>query len=217
MRRYIIIFLIFSAVALVATGCAVENSKNQNGNFPPRQNNGDRSSSSTGRVNFGTPTSIEYLAVGKKITIMGTTNADGTVSALNIMLGEMPIFGQEFRSSSGRFASSTMPNAQEAPQNFQPTSGDTGQWQRRDGGDRLDGRAGPPSDGQRINRSAGQTRISGEILEIDKFGLVLKLADGGSKIVFYSDKTGVFNMPTSTPQFARPDASSTTPSDVPPR
>jgi hypothetical protein len=52
---------------------------------------------------------------------------------------------------------------------------------------------------QRMRRQSGESSISGEIMEINDVNIVLTIKDNGSKIIFYSDKTQVFFMPTSTP------------------
>ncbi|MCX6782011.1 MAG: hypothetical protein NTW66_02765 [Candidatus Magasanikbacteria bacterium] len=210
MRKYIIIFIIFSAMALIATGCAVKNSANQkNGNAEPNASQGEMNASGTERMNFGTPASIQDLAIGKKITVMGTTNSDGTISATRIMIGEMPGFGQGMRSSTDHFATGTMPGQNnDGQQDLQPPQGEgqmpSGgdapqgeQFQRRSAGGQWGGQNG--TGGQRMGRTPGQSRLSGEIMKLDETSIVLQITDNGSKIVFYSQKTEIFNVPTSTP------------------
>ncbi len=197
MRKTIIIIAIFSAVALIATGCAVKNAPDRKNSNALGQNN--EGVSTTMKINFGTPASIQDLKIGKKITVMGTSNADGTVSATNIIIGEMPGFGLGMRSSTQYFATGTMPKQEDDnQQNFQqPPQGE--QFQRRS----TDGQwNGPNGSGQqRTARMSGQARITGEIMKMDETSLVLQIADNGSKIVFYSEKTEIFNAPTSTPPF----------------
>lgn len=122
------------------------------------------------------------LVIGEKIMATGKINTDGTISASRIMLGEMPNFG------AGR-SSSTPPS-------------DSGQYQRRaqaggEGGDnprgeRPDGNAGATERQMRPASAVSSiSAVSGEILKKDDTSLVLKLGDGGSKIVFYSDTTEI--------------------------
>lgn len=209
-RKYIIFVFIFAAV-LVMTGCASKNSTAQNGNQPDGFGRGEQNASGTPKMNFGTPASVGDLTIGKKITVIGATNADGTINATSIIIGEMP----RFSSGTERFVSGTMSGIPTgAAQNFQPPSGGSAQFQRRSAGGQWSGQTQNGTARQRANRPSGQSRVSGEILKIDESSLVLKSIDGGSKIIFYSDKTDIFNAPTSTP-FMRPGAPSSTPPDAP--
>ena len=51
-------------------------------------------------------------------------------------------------------------------------------------------------------RIRGIGRVAGEILKVDNSSLIVKAQAGGSRIVFYSDKTQIliFKAPTTTPQ-----------------
>jgi hypothetical protein len=52
----------------------------------------------------------------------------------------------------------------------------------------------------------GSGLVSGEIISKDEMSLVIKNQDGGSKIIFYSDKTElfIFQTPTSAPPSTPP-------------
>lgn len=121
--------------------------------------------------------SLTDLAVGKMVMVVGTTNTDGSVNAKQIMLGEMPNFG------TAHFASSTRPRDTSGNN---PSGEPPADWQKRQG------MTGETNGRQRPTGMRNQSGVSGEILSKDDSTIVIKLRDGGSKIVFYSDKTEVF-------------------------
>lgn len=121
--------------------------------------------------------SLADLVVGKQVMVIGTSNSDGSVNAKQIMLGEMSNFG------TARFTSSTRPRA---PQGEIPSDGQKADWQKKQGTEGVFGRQ-RPTGGMR-----NQSGVSGEILSKDDSTIVVKLRDGGSKIVFFSNKTEVF-------------------------
>jgi len=120
--------------------------------------------------------SLTDLLVGKQVMVVGTSNTDGSVNAKQIMLGEMPNFG------TARFSSSTHPR---------DTQGNGSQadkqanWQKGQG----TSRARIPT---KSGSEAGRQGVNGEILSKDDSIITIKLLDGGSKMVFFSDKTEVF-------------------------
>jgi hypothetical protein len=209
MKKYSLVFALLTAFILVVSGCAVKNANDTKAvNSADNNNRWGDTASGTMRMNFGTPATKADLAIGKKVSVFGTSNADGTVNATQIVIGEMPMFGRGFASGTPFNASGTPPmprDASQAPEgdNFQPPpSGDMPQGQ-------TGGQAGfqrpaqMDGSGQRRMRAAGgQSRISGEIMKLDDVSIVLKIVDNGSKIVFYSDATEIFLAPTSTPNFS---------------
>lgn len=52
---------------------------------------------------------------------------------------------------------------------------------------------GQLSDGARANRNVGGGMVAGEIIGVDEDSIILKSADGSSKIVFFSEKTSIGN------------------------
>lgn len=207
MKKYYLILILFTAFVLVESGCAIKKANDAKAvNSTDNNNRRGDMASGTMQMNFGTPATIADLAIGKKVTIFGASNTDGTVNATRIVVGEMPMFGRVFASGTPFSASGTPPvpgDASQTPEgeNFQPPSGgmSPSQTGERDGFQRpgqMDG------SGQRQMRgSNGQSRIFGEIMKLDDASIVLKIIDNGSKIVFYSAATEIFLAPTSTPNF----------------
>lgn len=199
MPKFLILSVAVLVLVIMGAGCNADKQTGENTNQNQNNFNSHRMSSGTPdnmRV-MGTSTD---LIVSKKVVVMGTTNSDGTITAQQIMIGDvsaMP-FGTSTRKQLN-FNSST--SGDDSGQITPPPSSDGQQWQ-------------PPADGQmpeqaqfrqrtgdgenmegnkiRPARVAGQTSTVGEILKKDDTSLVIKLNDGGSKIVFYSATTKIF-------------------------
>ncbi len=200
LKKFGIASLLVGGVIFIS-GCGQANTIPQNGganknNFP-RSN----SASSTEKFfNMGTKATLADLVVGKKITVMGTTNSDGTVSAKRIMIGEPGGFmmrGATSTTSTGEnFRPGNLPNDAVNNPGQQPVS-NGGQFNGQNRGQM--GAGGQRPNGGRM--MGGNGMVSGEIISKDDTSLVIKNQAGGSKIVFYSDKTEIFlfQPPTSTP------------------
>lgn len=133
------------------------------------------------------------LQIGEKVLVMGTDSSGGMLVADSIMIGidslemtmpeNMPQ-NDEFSVGEGQ----TMP---QAPQGF----GAEGQNQfsddemaqmraMRESGEKPTNMGGTGN----MRRQSGKP-VSGEILSIDENTFTLKLSDGGSKLIAFSDKT----------------------------
>ncbi|MCX6779291.1 MAG: hypothetical protein NTU97_03610 [Candidatus Magasanikbacteria bacterium] len=192
-KKYSLPLLLLVVFVLAGAGCATKQAlKNNNGDFVKGNQNregGNFASSSefmAGRVKG----SLDDLKEGTKVMVMGISNQDGTISASQILIGDFNNFASSTRPL---FASSTV-----GKQGGVPGQRQGGQMQGRQGdGANFGGQR--QGGGQGRARMAGQARVIGEILKKDTIGLVIKINDGGSKIVLYSDKTEVFSLSTSTP------------------
>lgn len=201
MRKYIFGGLLIGGLIFIA-GCGTAPASAP---VPPSGNsdqagqgggpgNGFGFASSTDRgFNRGVAVSSTELLVGKKVVVSGVTNSDGTVTARMIIIGDMPF---------GLFRTSTRPTS------TRPTSTN---WNGR-----AAGNGGPSAGGERMMGSGGQRngtgttrtggmrrrgamQAAGEIVKKDDTSLILKDANGGSRIVFYSASTQIFLAPTNTP------------------
>lgn len=222
MRKIFFLSACLLGAVLFTAGCAVkQNTENTNGEQALNQNNGFQNASGTPKMNFGTEINFSELAVGKMVTVFGTTNSDGTISATRIMLGEMPMMQMGSASNTPKkFTKTTVDDSSSgggsvqgsAGGGMQPPSG--GQFM---GGERPDTRNASGDEDetktQQRTRPSGESTIVGEIMSIDASSLTLKVKDGGSKIVYYTTNTKAYLAPTSTQMMA---PSSSTPDMAPP-
>lgn len=150
--------------------------------------------------------SKDDLVAGDKVTIMGTENSDGSVIATNVLVGDetqlaeimskmrnnMPqrnavdssdTNNRQFTAqmpSGGRtdFQNMTEEERTKMREKWGANGGNVG-GQQRAGGQVAGGKRG------------GQARISGEIFSKDDAGITLKLSNGGSKLIFFSNDTQI--------------------------
>lgn len=135
------------------------------------------------------------LVVGKKIMAMGNSSQDGVFTASRIIIGGPQGYGM----FGGPVSSTTRTDFTQYPANIQNGEKGNIQWQRKledQDGKNVQQRADNPN----RSRTGGNniSRAIGEIVKIDQNSIILKADDGGSQIIFFSDKTEIFFTPTST-------------------
>ena len=175
MKKILTLILLLGSTTLIV-GCGMPNNASQTSGrmAGDSQERGSTSTESNfmgrgfGGMNFTTGTAVN-LVVGEKVVVMGVTNSDSSVGATRIMLGEFPEVGMR---------TGTPPRAPEGGAASSSDAGGRG-YGRRVGG------AGQVGAGR---VASSQSRVSGEIIKKDDISLVVKLPDGGSKLIFYSDK-----------------------------
>ena len=199
---------------LTLAGCSTT-AQTGNTNQVEQQPRGDQATATSTWANDGgatTPASVADLAVGGQVMVMGTTNADGSISANQILLGEagtdFSVFGRNLPppgSSTNDSSTDTNNTDRNAEQMEQPMGEPPADFQGPAGGFQggpPNGFQGPSGErqAQTTNSSAtkrvrtgsqGMVRVTGEIIEKTDTNLTVKLADGGSKLVFFSDMTTV--------------------------
>jgi hypothetical protein len=192
-KNYFIVFILI--VILVAmTGCGNENKEtsNQNGDQQTETNRVFRTNE-----NFA-EASLDDLEIGQQVLAMAVENSDGSLTAENLIIGgesqdwQMAFGPMQPRSgmpgedgqTSPDFSAGERPNFEEL-QNMSEEERtqfmENMRAERQQAGANLSGRRG----GNMI------TRLAGEIIDMDDKSVTLKLEEGGSKLVFYSDKTVV--------------------------
>ena len=195
MLKKISFLVLILAVGVIVAGCSSNSAAPNDANGSITPNAGD-SPSGTARDGNRVSGSADDLAVGKTIMASGVANQDGSVTAAMIIIGDIGNF-QRNRSASttaSTIASTTASNGQGFRQ------GGSGGGQNFASGTP----SGTPNGTPRAPRNSNMARVSGEILTKDNASLAVKIADGTTKIVSYSDKTAIYiaSTPTSTPASA---------------
>ena len=174
--------LLFVGLLVVGAGCKQNKLPIGQDNNSRGQMNGRNVSSTFDNFLQNTTTgTLENLVLGEKILVFGITNSDGSISSNRLVLGELPNIS---RGLGDRQAS---------------VNGELEKSQRMiEGRPQFNGRNGQDNNGVKRTVSSVTT---GEIIKNEDSSLILKTVDGGSKIVFYSDKTQVliFQSPTTSP------------------
>jgi len=190
------------SLALLGAGCAKGKDKPEA--FGPGQKAGlgQMGQGMNNRFLGFVTSTIAEVKVGSQVMVMGAANADQSITATDIILGTFAMPSSTFKrpeTATGTVAANTANN--------QPQ----GQWQARDGQERGQARSGSNvGAGTKMPRKPGANNVRGEVLKIDTNSLIIKAADGGSRLVYFTDSTTVRLAPTSTPPVAGVPASPTT-------
>lgn len=207
MKKYYALIIMFVA-ALTLVGCSTAEpagNANQNTSLPDRNPAADAGAGGNWNGS-STPASVTDLAAGQSVMVIGTSNADGSLSANRILFGEagadlsalgrnLPPQGSptsDGSANTNRSAAQAEQSADGPPVDFQ---GSPDGFQNISPEQREQFRAARAADGgqTRSARAGGQgmARVIGEIIERTDTSLTVKLADGGSKLIFFSDATTV--------------------------
>lgn len=197
MSKFFSLLILFSLIILGGVGCSANNKKQNNLNIQIDNNQGNQIenfASSTAPNNNRTAASLNDLVVGKQIMVMGAVNGNGSLTATEIVIGDFK-----------NFASGTAPNMNKG--SLPQPVGQIGETSERPmDREKPDGNFTPPTSpdrgesvrpGSRTGSGLGvasQPRFVGEILKKDDTSLVVKIANGGSQIVYFTEKTIVFLM-----------------------
>lgn len=200
-KQFLIIFILLISMLTIA-GCTTKDDIQNEGQLQNKQKEDDVTQPA--RIQNFEEVNLKDLAIGQKISVTGTENSDGSVSADQIMIGNskadfkrmaglmQPINGDnEQVEDDGSQTGETTSNANEDRPNFEQMQNMSEEERvkfreemkaRREAG----GRNSP-----RANMAGGMTRLNGEIINIDDSTITLKIEEDGSKLVFYSDETKV--------------------------
>ena len=143
--------------------------------------------------------SLTDVHAGMEVVIMGTENTDGSILADQIMFGAEGVDFVGMRPG-GSFvgASSTeswMPPDETADRGFRPEQfQNMTEEERAQMFEHMRASGRSPGSGNRMRSGGGlqMVRLNGEVVQKDDSGLTLKLEEAGSKLVFFSGETKVF-------------------------
>ena len=138
--------------------------------------------------------SLGDLMVGETVTVMGTTNQDGSVIAEMIYIGELKERDSDtfdgtkpegFKRSKGF----------KLPEGFNPEEfQNLSREEMRERMQELQGNNNFSENGA-AREQTGSSLVRGEIIDKDEISIVVKLTDNGSKLVFYSESTQIMKTP----------------------
>lgn len=191
MNKKIIIVLVGVVVVLGIAGAVFFFTNTaSNGSARNQLSEIPRGGNQTGGRQFSastTPASIEDLRVGEEITVIGTSNADGSMAAETILIGTVVFEPGQF--GSGRETGGQGSSDRQPPEGFTPPEGFN-----PEGGSAGGGQGGMPGRGARTQGGqglGGGNMVRGEILAIDDITITIALPDGGSRLVLYSSQTTI--------------------------
>ena len=138
---------------------------------------------------------IDDLVIGEKVTVRGTLNQDGSITAETVYIGsieegfqQISNFSPDRKGDSAKLDRPTLPEGMD-PEELMNLSPE----ERRAHMEKFLEESDPPKNG--IVRGQGGTGFSrGEILDKDEVSITLKLIEGGSQLVFYSNITEIFKI-----------------------
>jgi len=197
-KKVFLFFCVFCVLVLI-TGCAKKVDTN---NTDQNQQQSQENQMPTWNENFD-EASLSDLEIGQQISVSGTENSDNSISANQIMIGNDETDFENMGDRTMRPPAGNNSDGQSNNNQLQPPAGfNNGQrpdFQNMSDEERAKmreqmGAGGGTAGGGRVrsgNLSNGATRLVGEILYKDDTTITLKLTDGGSKLIFYSDETKV--------------------------
>ncbi|PIR93474.1 hypothetical protein COT99_00625 [Candidatus Falkowbacteria bacterium CG10_big_fil_rev_8_21_14_0_10_43_10] len=205
-KKYFLAAFLLLLLFLVA-GCANNSqgvsSRQKDSGEDETQSQGDGDRQDRFNENF-IEASLADLAIGQRVMVMGTANSDNSISANRVIIGDSSIDWQNF-------SQPMAPPIQEddgsgRPATSQPTSNFSGQRpdmenfqnmseeERAKLREEMATRRGTAGAARPNRGGAGMARINGEIISRDEATITLKLAEGGSKLIFLSESTAVMKI-----------------------
>jgi hypothetical protein len=151
--------------------------------------------------------SLTDLSIGQKIMAMGQSNADGSITAEQIILGgaEAGWPGQNLNSRPPSNQNSQPGQGPNQPNNnFSTNRPNFQRWQNMTEEERQKLREEMPARRNNDNGQSGAaksriTRANGEIMKIEDQMITLKLDNGGSKLIFLSNQTKILKPKANQP------------------
>lgn len=130
---------------------------------------------------------LEDLVIGEKVVVRGTENQDGSITATMLFVGTLED-RPEFSSNTERDFSHRPASEGFDSEGFRNLS----QEERMERMREMRDSGGIPSMEGMAGRMGGAAAfVRGEIIDKDEMSITVKLVEGGSKLVFYSDSTQI--------------------------
>lgn len=190
------VFFVLCVVSVLLTGCGSQSDKEQENQQKVQQaNEQDR-----WNENFS-QASLSDLEIGQHVSIMGSQNSDGSILAERIMIGNNQIDFQDMGMPRPLPLDGDNNNSLPGPPaDFVGQRPDFEQMQnmsdeeREKMGQEMIARRGEFSGAMPSRTDGGMARLVGEIIDKDEQTLTLKLEEGGSKLIFFSDATQIMKI-----------------------
>ncbi len=206
-KNYLVLILL--AGGLMLAGCANSNQQgNQNANTSGQQERGEVRGVMFSGDNFS-EAAITDLIVGLRVMVFGTENSDKSVTADRIIIGDSKTdFDEMFRrptttlegesgAEAGTRVSVTPPAnmPEEMRQNMERFQ-NMPEEERAQFREQMAQQGGGAAMQRRAvgGLGGGAQRVAGEILSIEDGTIIIKLEDGGSRLIFVTEKTAVLKM-----------------------
>lgn len=188
MKKHNIILSIFLIALLLIIGCSKKNEQNSNEQRNQNQEQQiEENQLPRWNENFEEAGSDD-LIIDQQILVMGTENSDGSISANEIMIGNTEADFENmggFEGQRGNFEQMQNSSYSERFQNMSDEERAKFMVEMRVQREASGGSF------PRANMRGGTSRLNGEIIDKDDTTITLKLEDGGSKLIFFSDSTRV--------------------------
>ncbi len=124
---------------------------------------------------------LDDLETGQQVLVMGTENSDGSISANQIVIGNDE---SDFKNMAGPLIKNNENN------DVQPEKNKSEMSEEERAKFREEKMAEKEASGENI-KGGNTIKVTGEIIDKDNITITLKIQEGGSRLIFYSDETKV--------------------------
>ncbi len=126
---------------------------------------------------------LDDLETSQQVLVMGTENSDSSISANQIVIGDNESYFEDMAGSSTKDSESDdtrLENKSEMSEEERAKFREEKMAEKEASGESIKG--------------GNTTRVTGEIIDKDNTTITLKIQEGGSRLIFYSDETKVLRL-----------------------
>jgi len=187
-----IVLLIIIGLGAIGGGIAyfIKNKESQGGKA--KNVNSERNQASVFQFDELPQGTLDDLIIGEIVTVRGGSNQDGSIIAEMILVG---VTEEDFQNRSDFSSENREENIEKPslPEGFNPEEfRNLSPEERKERMQEFMGDREILDMGSRMGRmGSGTGFVRGEIIDRDEISIIVKLVDGGSKLVFYSDSTEI--------------------------